>query len=286
MASFWRFHCKIQTTQLGSADFLFGVGSSIQQKGVYVFTYPAVKIAILSSCHVKCNFALPQYHSTLLVSLLKIVIHRMRVHFIHGSKVKIQLTGSMQGTVYLPIHLIHTSKMYGSVNIPLSNGSSRWDDCQITIPFPRAPNTLGVSDAQHPRLPKSRMTAALIPIAQLWLLICCWLSSWLPGSWQWSWPRVSSSFVAANEKTEHGKCWEPKNIHRKERGSDTKKKRSSVSKCFEDVVDVLQFYFEAGDDESSIHRSCRRFQLSYDDLPSVGHKKYWTLHLFLLGHFE
>ena len=24
-------------------------------------------------------------------------------------------------------------------------------------------------------------------------------------------------------------------------GSDTKKKRSSVSKCFEDVVDVLQF---------------------------------------------
>ena len=40
--------------------------------------------------------------------------------------------------------------MYGSVNIPLSNGSSRWDDCQITIPFPRAPNILGVSDAQHP----------------------------------------------------------------------------------------------------------------------------------------
>jgi len=37
------------------------------------------------------------------------------------------------------------------------------------------------------------MTAALIPIAQLWLLICCWLSSWLPGSWQWSWPRVSST---------------------------------------------------------------------------------------------
>lgn len=34
-------------------------------------------------------------------------------------------------------------------------------------------------------------------------------------------------------------------------GSDTKKKSSSVSKCFEDVVDVLQFYFEAGDDESS-----------------------------------
>ena len=183
---------------------MFGVGSSIQQKGVCVFTYPAVKIAILSSCHVKCNFALPQYHSTLLVSLLKIVIHRMRVHFIHGSKVKIQLTGSMQGTVYLPIHLIQTSKMYGSANIPLSNGSSRWDDCQITIPFPRAPNTLGVSDAQHPRLPKSRMTAALIPIAQLWLLICCWLSSWLPGSWQWSWPRVSSSFVVANEKQNMG----------------------------------------------------------------------------------
>ena len=105
--------------------------------------------------------------------------------------------------------------------------------CWGYIPFPQPKPWLHPTTPYRLSIPRlgacktSRMTVALVPMAQCWLLICCWLSSWLPARWQWSWPRVSSSFVVLRKKTCYGDV-KNKKLTGKDIGSDTKKKCSSI----------------------------------------------------------